>query len=257
MNFRIEIAASSDKGLVRTNNEDMALANRKLIRDSEWSESVIIENSAVFFAVADGLGGHKYGEIASSFVLNSLMSFENSFFKDGTNIVDFLTFKKTYDNFLKDVHANLVEYGNNNTQMKGLGTTLTGLLITPLYISLFNSGDSRVYRFRGGFLNQLTSDHSLKSETGFDKIPRNIITNCIGGGVSHMFVDIENVTDKIKKDDILLICSDGLYDMASHDAMENILSKDITLIEKCSGLINSAKQGGGNDNITVILCLIK
>jgi serine/threonine protein phosphatase PrpC len=257
MSFLIEMAAVSDRGLLRTNNEDMALVKEKQVRDNDWTEIINVENIAVFCAVADGLGGHTHGEIASSYVISSIVSFSNSFFKDKSNLYDFNFFKKSFDKYLHDLHQKLIEFENTNPEMNGLGTTLTGILFTPLFISLFNAGDSRVYRLRGGFLNQLSIDHSLISETGIDRIPRNIITNCLGGGVSNMFVDIENVTEKIRKDDLMLICSDGLYGMATQDSIEDVLNKDISVPEKCSNLISLAKTGGGNDNITVVLCTIK
>jgi protein phosphatase len=113
-----------------------------------------------------------------------------------------------------------------------------------------NCGDSRLYRYRDGVLEQLTTDHSLSNLLGSEK-HSSVITNCIGGGCSTSYIDMVQMTDDVRTDDVYLLCSDGLSDMISDNQIASLLASGADV----NGLCEAAIEAGGFDNVSC--CIIK
>jgi protein phosphatase len=245
---KLEIAAVSDVGLIRERNEDYGIVDGFFVRDNQFYFSSIVNSFPRIFAIADGMGGHNAGDVASELTLSSLNNEINEIGK-----LEYNKFKNEFDSFIKKLHKDMLNMGESDISKRSLGCTLTGFIISETYTALFNIGDSRTYRLRGGFLSQLTKDHSLAAQTNNSSIPHNYITNCIGGGAKSVFTDMDNIEDKILIEDIFMLCSDGLHDLVDIDMMELILNEEDSIQSKAVSLNNAAKKAGGKDNITVIL----
>ena len=135
-------------------------------------------------------------------------------------------------------------------QQRPMGCTLTGVIWHYGKTYLVNAGDSRTYRFRGGILRQLTTDETERGITG-DPDASKLLLNCIGGGCEG-YLRISSLDGKLLPGDILLVCSDGLSDMVSDDAIEEALANGAT----AEDLFKMACEGGGVDNISIILASI-
>jgi protein phosphatase len=138
-----------------------------------------------------------------------------------------------------------------------MGTTLTGIYLRSAFALCFHVGDSRLYRFRGGALMQLTSDHTPEtaagsiSEQGGRRPKSGVVTNCIGGGVDNCSPSFRAVP--FGENDILLLCSDGLSDMLELEAMEAVFSEQHDPAEIARQLLEGANLAGGKDNISLVL----
>jgi len=245
----LEISGISDKGCVRDHNEDMVLIGDDIFRDD--SRHVVIntsgENWKYFVAVADGMGGHNAGEVASEMVLREMKRKINTL---EANLSEKALSEKIH-NWVKEIHLKILNEGAKDSSKKGMGTTLIGVLFYNENAFLINVGDSRLYRFRGGNLMQMSKDHSLREMAKSQNIASNIILNSFGGG-EKIFVDFERVGGKLIDNDILLLCSDGLSDMLTDDEIESILGKE----DPIHKLVEGAKNKGGEDNISAVLVKI-
>lgn len=233
----------SDVGLVRSNNEDV------------WS---FLKESG-FFALADGMGGHNAGEVAAKeavrFVCSSIEELFVSTEKQW-NIFDLCSFTKlSIENANSWVH----HLGKKKKEYKGMGTTLCTLLFHERSLIYGHVGDSRIYRYRQGELNQLTVDHSLKNELiakgEFHQSPskpflyKNVLTRAIG---THGDVEAEIHIAPVSPDDLYLMCSDGLTDCVTDKEISLVLKETTDPKEITTTLIDLAKKNGGNDNITIV-----
>ena len=149
-----------------------------------------------------------------------------------------------------DISHTLNERAYADGQQRPMGCTLTGVIWHYGKTYLVNAGDSRTYRFRDGFLRQLTTDETERGITG-DNNASKLLLNCIGGGCEG-YLRISSLDGKLLPGDILLVCSDGLSDMVSDDAIEEALANGAT----AEDLFNMACEGGGVDNISIILASI-
>lgn len=244
--MKLNIKAICDKGRIRQNNEDMILIGNTIVRDSKIHiEKEISDINKIFFtAVADGMGGHNAGEIASELVLKE---FSKRIELLESNLSE-KELREKFQNWAKEIHHIVLEEGNKDINKKGMGTTLIGLLFYNVNIFYINVGDSRLYRFRNGYLMQISKDHSLQEITGNKTIPSNIIVNSFGGG-DDIFIDFER-SGKILNQDLFLLCSDGLSDMLTEDEIENILKQEKDPVDK---LFLEALNKGGKDNISIVL----
>lgn len=245
MNLDLKVSLACDIGCKRLNNEDMILVAGNTYRnDNDKFIYSIHENDQFVAAVADGMGGHNAGEVASEIALKLFDEFIISVPK-GLSDKDF---KRCIENQIERIHIQLNQYGLNHKDCAGMGTTFAAWLVYDNRIYVINSGDSRIYRYRDGILCQLTVDHSERNRKNNSSIPSNQIYNCLGGGCNFCFADIWEITTKVFKDDIFLICSDGLSDMLSEDEIEDNLAYSDAL-----NLVEKAKIKGGFDNISIIL----
>jgi serine/threonine protein phosphatase PrpC len=245
--WNLDIAARCDIGCVRKNNEDMILVSSYMIRDESLHVEVHVgDEDRYIVAVADGMGGHSGGEIASEEVLKSLDKLFDSLPKH----LDAVAFKDRLFAWLEKINNLFNFQGKERKELKKMGTTLVGLILYEKKAFWINSGDSRLYRFHNGELKQITYDHSLDNFTGNVESP-NVIVNCIGGGCLTSYLDIEDFTNEIMPGDVLVVCSDGLYRMLSKKDMEYVL----TASGSAEHLCDAAVAQGGIDNISV--CTIK
>ena len=239
----LNISASSHVGRVRTNNEDMVLVGEWFIRNTSMRETHRITDSDRYIvALADGMGGHQSGEIASSEVLHNLQFF----FSDIPAKLAPGDINEAFYEWLESINNTIDAEGKNEPKKTGMGTTLVVLLYYAGEFYWLNCGDSRLYRLHDGKLQQLTTDHSLNNLLG-EKSHSNIITNCIGGGCKTSFIDIVQCSDMVTAGDKFLMCSDGLTDMLSDEDIEKLLSTDCTADDLC----NAAEKAGGFDNVSV------
>lgn len=239
---RIVLTAASRVGCVRSNNEDMVLAYDKLLRSDAYATEFMTENTDRFaIAVADGMGGHNAGEVASSDTLSNLQYFINDL-PGGLAIGEF---DEMLMMWLQSINQIIASKGHVNPSMAEMGTTLVGFIYYNHKYFWLNCGDSRLYRLRNGQLRQLSTDHSLNNVNG-EKKHSNIITNCIGAGCKNSYMDLFEFTADVLTGDTYLLCSDGLNDMVSDKDLEKLLNDGASANRLCEAAI----QAGGYDNVS-------
>ncbi|NLJ33590.1 MAG: serine/threonine-protein phosphatase [Firmicutes bacterium] len=254
---QIHVYAISDVGCRRRENQDTFLVNNMV--EKSWLE-LILPTTGLYFshhgllcAVADGLGGHRGGALASQLVLQALAT---KVFNLG-GLADYAAAQAYFAKYIQRLHHSVQEQSLEDPQLAGMGTTLTGLYLGQNFGLFFHAGDSRLYRFRGDFLLQITRDHSpqglsLSLSEQFATYGSSIITNCIGGGPgSHCQPDLGKIA--LQRGELLLICSDGLSDMLPVETMEEILCRREGPRIAARSLLKAAKRAGGDDNIALIL----
>lgn len=236
------MTAASKIGCVRSQNEDMVLLGNHFVRNDAFSTRVDLTNSdRCLVAVADGMGGHNRGDVASSDALHNLQFF----FHDLPTGLNPGAINEMFVEWLDSINNIVASKGRSDEQYKGMGTTLVGIAFYEGEFYSLNCGDSRLYRFRNGELVQLTSDHSLSNMLGSSH-HSNVITNCIGGGCSTSFIDIVKMTDDVKAGDVYMLCSDGLTDMLPDDVITTLLTGG----SDANNLCDAAVAAGGYDNVS-------
>ncbi|MEL3972372.1 Stp1/IreP family PP2C-type Ser/Thr phosphatase [Rossellomorea oryzaecorticis] len=233
----------TDKGKVRQHNED--------------SVDVFKNSHGDYLAVvADGMGGHRAGDVASQMVISTLKGmWENTEkFKTADQAENWL--KTT----INEVNQEVYSYSQSHTECEGMGTTLVGAICTSLFATIVNIGDSRGYILNENGFHQLTEDHTLVNELvrsgeiskeDAEHHPRkNVILRAIGTETT-ITMDIKTIM--FEDDDVLLLCSDGLSNKVSEQEMKEILSNDDSLEKKGEKLVHLANDYGGEDNITVLI----
>lgn len=235
MPYKLDSFGISDVGLVRKNNEDV------------WAS--LPEKQ--FFVLADGMGGHKAGEVASSLAIQSMCK-SMTLLEDQPSNEEVC--KRLREAFAR-TNTKVYNESHQNREYAGMGTTLSCFVITDDYLIYGHIGDSRLYRYRGK-LERLTEDHSLRNAMCKDEevmppqLMRNVITRAIGTH-SHILPDIGVIP--LRPRDIYMLCSDGLSDYVEESKISLILSSPLPLEEIGKKLIEAALRKGGNDNITVLL----
>jgi len=238
----IRITSASKVGCVRSQNEDMVLVGNHFVRNDGYATRVDLTNSDRFIvAVADGMGGHNRGDVASSDTLHNLQFY----FHDLPTGLKPSSMNDTFVDWLDSINNIIASKGQSDEQYKGMGTTLVGVAYYEGEFYSFNCGDSRLYRFRNGELTQLTADHSLSNMLGSSH-HSNVITNCIGGGCSSSFIDIVKMTDDVMQGDVYMLCSDGLTDMLSDSIINTLLANG----SDANNLCDAAVAAGGLDNVS-------
>jgi serine/threonine protein phosphatase PrpC len=245
MLYQLSVYCVSDIGLIRQNNED----SWKVLEDSH------------FFVLADGMGGHQAGEVASRETVQRFCTlFQEKFDPSNTNLTHT---KQLIKKLIQDVNATIYSMGREKSELRGMGTTLCCILLRSEGLIYAHVGDSRIYRFRKGKLEQLTQDHSLLRELidlgqlseqqAEDFLYKNIITRAIG---TEPYVEPEVSHTSLEQGDMILMCSDGLSDLVSFGEIQSILDQNPEE-EITNLLVQKAKQKGGHDNITVILVKVQ
>lgn len=247
--IELQISAACRIGCVRHDNEDMILVGYQFIRNDDYRTQLELGDKDRFMmAVADGMGGHLSGEVASSDVLHNLQFV----FSDLPVGLDASSFNEFIVEWLESINMILDSKGKTDERYKGMGTTLVALAYYDGDFYSLNCGDSRLYRMRGEELVQLTTDHSLSSLMGEGEKHSSVITNCIGGGCTSSFIDLVQIHD-IQDGDTFLLCSDGLTDMMSDHRLSILLSEGADANDLC----NAAIMRGGYDNVSVCLIHVK
>ena len=244
--MKVEIDALCHKGLVRDNNEDALSIGGLILRDKVANVTVDTPEEGFFYLlVADGMGGHEDGEEASEFTLNELKE------KFNDHMIGADSFEDDIRKIVNTTSIKLNLMAAEKGQQLPMGCTLTGVVWHYGHLWLINAGDSRTYRFRNGMLRQLTTDETERGITG-DPNAEKFLLNCIGGGQDGRLA-IDDLDDKVLQEDTLLICSDGLTDMVTDEQLEEALTEGATAAD----LYRLACEGGGVDNVSVILAQIK
>jgi len=246
--MHMEYFADTDIGKYREKNEDYLYAKSNL------------------FIVADGMGGHMAGEVASRIAVETFIENFNSSLKDRSKKTDILDFSQIKELLLKSIKiANREVYGKAILQPEyhGMGTTFTGCYIQQDKAYTIHVGDSRLYIKRGVEFNLLTSDHTIVGELfrrgeisyeqTFNHPQRNYLTNVLGVAKD---IDPDFFSHKVLPEDILLLCSDGLNSMLRDEDIANIIDKYKDARNIAKNLIKGAIKKGGLDNITVIVVKI-
>lgn len=243
----MHITAACRIGCVRSHNEDMVLVGSHFVRDEEirLEEVSLDDTDRYLIAVADGMGGHKSGEVASSEVLHHLQYY----FGDIPARMTTTEYNEKMIDWLESINIIIDAKGKANENYKGMGTTLVAFVYYNGKFLWMNSGDSRLYRLREGKISLLTTDHSLNALLG-DHKHNHVITNCIGGGCKSSYMDIKEVQGGVQTGDRFLLCSDGLNDMLSDEKIEKLLNGNC----HANGLCNAAILAGGFDNVST--CII-
>ena len=228
----VEHVGRSDVGRQRSVNED----------------SLVLDPP--FFAVADGMGGAKAGEVASAMAAGAFEGESDSGEPAEAQL----------SRILRAANRRIYDLAVTDDSHRGMGTTVTAAKVSGDDVSLGHVGDSRAYRMRDGQLEQLTRDHSLVAELersgqitpeAAEHHPqRSIITRALGPEPD---VQVDTYTLAGRPDDLFLICSDGLTSMISDDELGSILRSATSLEEAAESLVRAANQSGGKDNITVVL----
>ena len=249
--MRISSSVASDPGLRRESNEDAYCARVDL----------------GLFVVADGMGGHAAGEVASRLAVEVI----EAFIKDTRDADVNRTWPFPYDTALsldgnrlkaafRLANRRLAAAMDADDTLRGMATTAAAVLIANGTPVIAHVGDSRVYRFRAGQLQQMTEDHSwvgeqvragVLSDADARRHPwRNVVTCALSGG-DDPHVDVHEL--EMRTDDRLLICSDGLSGVVPLEKLQTIVSDTAGLDDTCKALITAANDAGGPDNITVAM----
>ena len=229
-------------------------------------DSYLVENDAHLFLVADGMGGHAAGEIASRIAVDSISEFIlHTKEDDGTwpHAYD-EAYKRTTNRLMAAVrlaNTRVLEAMRKDARLRGMGTTVVAGLADDTTMSIAHVGDSRAYMIRDNKLSRITNDHSwvfeqvqagMLTEAEAEKHPlRNVITRALGGA-------LQVVPDATEIDshpgDIYLLCSDGLTGMVPEEEILRVVTgSDGDLEKACKQLIDAANERGGLDNITAVL----
>ncbi len=251
--MEVFIDGITDKGCVRDNNED----------------NLYLDNKAGLFVVADGMGGHASGEIASKFAVDVIRDYikgaaEGRLSQVGKYEDEFSDTTNRIGSAIRLANKAIYEAANSNPAWHGMGTTVAAVMLNGNRMSIAHVGDSRVYLVRACDIEQLTDDHSLvyeqvkrelltKEEAQISSM-KNLLTRALGTAPD-VEVDLDELT--LADNDILILCTDGLNSMVTDD---EILSQVLSTNDPscaCERLINMANKNGGKDNVTVIMGYIR
>ena len=250
--YRLRVSGTTDVGRKRQLNEDVFLADEEL----------------GVYVVADGMGGHAAGEVASRLAADEIF---RGF--SGRSALTQETWPEHWDmkrsataNFLIDAvlagHERVTNAVNKDPNLKGMGTTVV-VAVHPAAsrnLVVCHVGDSRAYRYRRNKLEILTEDHSwvheqvaagfLTEEAARTHPLKNVVTQALGGSAEPK---VDFLETEMMNGDVYLLCSDGLNSMLTDDEISAVLGEDISLDDRAKNLVESANEHGGNDNITVVL----
>ena len=234
--IRLHAAGLSDVGQVRRGNEDAMLVG----------DSV--------FAVADGMGGHAAGEVASALALEPIADLDGRVFGDDQQA------RKALEDAVVEANRAVVDAARGDDALSGMGTTLTAALFEGRRLHVAHVGDSRAYLLRQGRVTQLTRDHTFVQQLIDDGTitqaeaathpHRAVITRAIGTSAE---VEIDLETLDLASGDAVLLCSDGLSGVVDDEEIAALLTSDRTPEETVTALVDAANDAGGPDNITAVL----
>lgn len=251
----LEASGRTHVGLERRNNED----------------AFHVDSGAGFFVVCDGMGGHASGEIASRIAVDTMVRFvtrtvQEAGFRFPFNSPDALSLQtRILDSAVRLANRSVFAEAQNDIDNKGMGTTLVAVLAETDGVGVVHVGDSRLYRYRDGSLEQVTEDHSLlnhyrrtrpmTAEEIRDFRGKNVIVRAVG---LRDTVQPEVAEIDLLPGDILLLCTDGLSDLVDDESLARLLAtheKDLDLAN--SAMIDAALAAGGKDNVTVLLARLR
>ena len=247
--IRVRACGLSDVGLTRSHNEDC----------------FDIDPEHQVYVVADGMGGHSHGEVASRIAVKAIRDFvDQTADRDTTWPFAYDSRLKRHSNRLKAAiriaHDKVLRAIRQDGSLVGMGTTVVGVLVDNSTAAVAHVGDSRVYRLREGHLDLLTQDHTwvneqvvagyLSEEQARAHPLKNVVTRALGGEAD-VLVDVREFP--VEVGDMFLLCSDGLTTMLSDAEIEERLKSGAPPDQICRALVRDANARGGLDNITVVL----
>jgi protein phosphatase len=269
---RVDIGAMTHTGHVRANNEDnfyVAKATRALetmltsLPAGEVPERADEINHVM--VVADGMGGHAAGEVASRLAISALVGL-------ALDIPDWIfrvddehapEMEGRAREIVQQVGSLVFERGREDAALRGMGSTLTCARNCGRDLWIIHVGDSRAYLLRAGRLERLTKDHTyaqmlvdtgqLSPEDVAGSGLRHILTNALGGSAKQVYVDVDLL--HLEDGDRLMLCSDGLTDCVDDDTIAATLASGTHAQDACEQLVQLALAGGGRDNVTVIVAM--
>jgi protein phosphatase len=242
--MKYRVAGLSDVGRCRPTNQDQFLVDSRL----------------GVYAVADGMGGHAAGEVASEIAIQALAeSMRGDDAKTRPRSVEDAASQLRIA--INEGNRRILESVQSRAECRGMGTTLIALLLLQERAVIGHVGDSRAYLFRDGRLRLLTSDHSLVNEQvkqgrltveeAWRHPMRNIVTRVLGNQPE---VEVDLVEEPVRDGDVFLLCSDGLNGMLSDGQIEQTLrERRQSPLELCRALVDLANSSGGEDNITAVV----
>ena len=235
----------TDPGKVRERNEDSVA-----IVENGTSEKLLI--------VADGMGGHKDGEVASHIAINLI----TDRFKNTSSVGNKEDAINWIQSTVSEANMEIFKYVANHKESEGMGTTIVLSILTPSFLLIGNIGDSSGYIYKIKIIHKITVDHTLVNllvksgelteEEAKNHPKKNVLMKALGSNTS-VDMDIFNVELDV---DGIFLCSDGLTNMLDDNQIAKVLSENSTLKEKLEKLVFKANNRGGNDNIS-IACLLK
>ncbi|MEJ8553733.1 Stp1/IreP family PP2C-type Ser/Thr phosphatase [Tepidibacter sp. Z1-5] len=242
----------SDIGNKRKQNEDFC--GYEIIEHDN-------QNIAVF-TIADGMGGHKKGEVASKLSVENILYFLKKNLVN-VNFDNYIEVKSVLRQAYKYVNTIVYNTSLYEKEFKGMGTTLTTAIIYKKDLYISNIGDSSCYLFTNEDIKKVTKDNSLVQELidegaitekeALTHPQRNVITRAIG---TDEFIKIDFYKEMLEKDNKIILATDGLTNSVTINDMNNILTNNNNLEKCCSEMIDMAKQNGSKDNISVICITI-
>ena len=250
--MKIECVAFTHQGLIRPNNEDCLLCDgwlRNRPMDEPIGFSIAVEPSGVrIFALADGLGGHSSGELASQFALSKLCS----------AVIDLPQVSEdSLGTVIQDVHKSLFDVSKADPAYREMGATVAGLVVDSAgAVHLFHVGDSRIYRREGRFLQLLTKDDRFEtSEYGVadpDSRTNSSLLQCLGGLQEFSQIAPHVVLFEMSAiPETFLLCSDGVSDMLSQDEIEESMSESHEATVRT--LFERVRVAGAKDNVSILI----
>lgn len=251
--MQLLVEGRTDKGLVRPNNED----------------NFYLDESAGLLVVADGMGGHASGEIASKMAVDFIKDYFKNIEEGRAPIVgqyrdDCSEITNRIGSAIRLANMAIYEAAKSDSKLLGMGTTVVAALLNGNSLSVAHVGDSRAYLIRAGDVEQLTDDHSIvyeqvkrdliTKEEAMKSDMKNILTRAVGIA-PNVEVDFDELT--LADGDILVLCSDGLSAMVSDDDILSTVVSTNNPASACEKLIDMANKNGGRDNVTVITGYIR
>ena len=254
--MKLECVGMTDVGSARDHNED----DFYLSRDDE-----------ALCIVADGMGGHRSGEVASAMAIKTMVEYyRETMPEEGLNGQELGTAQTEEGEIdlnqrrlvqaIQAANSAVFEAASSNEVYRGMGTTIVSGYFTHRGVYLGHIGDSRAYRYRDGEMEQRTNDHSLANEyvemgiLSADDVEffpyKNVITRACGLSEE---VEVASHFEEVEDGDVYLFCSDGLTDMVSPDRCAEMIGEHDDLEELCRSLVEEANRNGGEDNVTVVL----
>lgn len=244
----IDARGLTDVGLARQHNEDC----------------FAIDEERCLYVVADGMGGHSHGEVASKLSVDSICEFVSGTGEENAVVGDGDENLQPHSNLLKQsilkAQSAVLNAIEGDLALSGMGTTVVGLMVKDEIGAIAHVGDSRMYRVRGAAFELMTQDHTwvneqvmagyLSEEQARTHPLRNVVTRALGGE-AEVDVDLQEV--RVEKGDVFVLCSDGLTGMLRDEEILQLLASEPDLNTACQNLIAAANARGGADNITVVL----
>jgi protein phosphatase len=245
-----EIGCASDVGRVRQIDEDSVLIAKI------FSTYTRVPQEKVFMVIADGMGGHSKGEVASAIGVATASSLIVPKLCSQNN----LDYAQELSSAVKEANAKILNYAMDHPECEGMGTTMTASIVNTQKIYVGHVGDTRAYVFAEGKIKQFTKDHSLvqnlvdkggiTADEARSHPQKNVITRVVGYYPS---IEVDTYEEELQKNDQILMCCDGLVNHVKDSEIAETVLSGTDPTKACERLVSMANERGGKDNISIIL----